>query len=317
MLKCVFICVSLWILPLNGAARDYSPILTGEVYSRSAQDIFVPQTSNWRATISYMAQEGSEVNPGDLVVTFDGTATTYRLEQLREQQRLQEAIADRDLARLDKEVIQARYAVELARAALDLASLKAEIPAGLIGAIEHSENQLSKEREEKRLDDAVKLLVEKQQNLLAKRQQVELERQKFSLSESWSLEMLSSLSVTANQKGYVIHCNHPWTRAKFQEGDNVRTSFKVAEIADADDLAIRVWVNAVDRPHIASDVPVKVSFDARPEESVMGRLSYLSESATKRQEWGTAAYFEGTVLINSDHVSGLLPGMSAMVEFSQ
>lgn len=317
MLRPILIGVLLSTLPLNLAGRDYSTLLTGEVFSRTAQDIFVPQTSNWRATISFMAREGTEVNPGDLVVAFDGTATQYRLEQLREQQRLQEAIAERDLAKLDKEVLQARFAVEQAETALELAILKAEIPKGLIGAIEHSENQLLKERGEKRLNDAVKQLAEKQQSLEAKRQQVELDQKKFRLSESWSQEMLSSLSVMANQKGYVIHSNHPWTRAKFQVGDNVRTSFKIAEVADADDLAIRVWVNAVDRPDIKVNMPVRVFFDARPGESVEGQLEYLSESAAKRQEWGKAPYFEGTVAIISGQNSGLLPGMSAMVEFRQ
>jgi len=317
MLRHVFISVLLSTLHASVAARDYSPLLTGEVYSRTAQNIFVPQTSNWRATISFMAQEGMEVKPGDQVVAFDGTAVLNGLEQLREKQRTQEAIAERDLARLDKEVIQAQYAAEQAEAALELANLKAEIPKGLIGAIEHSENQLAKEREKKHLNDALKQLVEKQQRFQSRQQQADLDRQKFRLSESWSQEMLMRVSVKATQKGYVIHSNHPWTGAKFQEGDNVRTSFKVAEVADADDLALRIWVNAVDRPHIEANVPVKIFFDALPGNSVDGQIEFLSESATKRPEWGDAAYFEGTVTINTGKISGLLPGMSAMVEFDQ
>jgi multidrug efflux pump subunit AcrA (membrane-fusion protein) len=317
MIRVLSIVLLLLTLSSGLAARDYAPLLTGEVFSRTAQNIFVPHTSRWRANISLMAQEGTEVNPGDVVVAFDGTSTLSELEQLREQQRALEAVADRDLARLDKELTQARFAVDQAETTLELATLKAEIPRGLIGAIEHSENQLAKQRGEKLLNDAIKQLAEKQQSLQARQQQADLDRQKFRLSESWSLEMLEKLSVEATQKGYVIHGNHPWTRAKFQEGDTVRTSFKVAEVADKDDLAIRVWVNAVDRPHIEANVPVKILFDALPETAVEGYLEYLSESATKRQEWGKAAYFEGTVSFDAEQISGLLPGMSAMVEFSR
>jgi multidrug resistance efflux pump len=317
MIRYIFIILRLQTLPDGLAARDYSPLLSGEVYSRAAQGIFVPHTSRWRANISMMAPEGTEVNPGDLVVAFDGTATLSELEQLREQRRAEEAIADRDLARLDKELTQARFAVEQAEVALDLATMKAEIPKGLIGAIEHSENQLTKERGHKLLNDARKRLTEKRQSFQARLQQADLDRQKAELSESWVQELLEKLTIEATQKGYVIHGNHPWTRAKFQEGDTVRTSFKVAEVADKDDLAIRVWINAVDRPHIQADVPVKIVFDALPEKSVGGQLEFISESATKRLEWGKAAYFEATVNFDAGQISGLLPGMSAMVEIDQ
>lgn len=302
-------------LPCSLAARDYSPLLTGEVFSRTAQDIFVPHTSNWRASISMMLPEGEEVQPGDEVVAFDGSDTIRQLEQFQEQRRSQEAVTERDLARLEKEFTQAEFAVEQGKVALDIATLKAEIPHGLIGGIEYSDNQLMQERASKALTDALKKLTEKQLALQARRDQAELDRQKAELTETWLQELLERLSVKAVQKGYVIHANHPWTRAKFQEGDTVRTSFKVAEVADKNDLAVRVWVNAVDRPHIQAGAPVVVVFDALPDQQLEGHLETLSDSATKRKEWGKASYFEGTVSVNLKDLSALLPGMSALVEF--
>jgi multidrug resistance efflux pump len=309
----LFGCLALF-LASGLEARDYPALLTGEVFSRTAQDIFVPHTSRWRANISLMAPEGQQVQVGEVVVAFDGTATLNELEQHREQQRAQQAVADRDLARLDKEVTQARFLVEQSKVALELATLKAEIPKGLIGAIEHAENQLAKEQGTKNLIDARKQYEEKQQALEAKQEQVRLDQKKGELKEAWLTETLERLSVEATQPGYVIHSNHPWTRAKFQEGDTVRTSFKVAEVADTDDLAIRVWVNAVDRPHLQADAPVTIVFDALPDSPLAGRLEDISDSATKRPDWGKAAYYEGTVSFALDQVPGLLPGMSALVE---
>jgi multidrug resistance efflux pump len=311
----IFISWLCMALPLALPARDYSPLLTGEVFSSTAQDIFVPHTSKWRANISMMVPEGQEVQPGEVVVQFDGTDTQRELEAQREKRRAQEAIDDRDLARLEKELTQASFAVEQARTALELASMKAEIPKGLIGAIEHSENQLAKERGLKTLKDSLKKLAEKQQGMQARQQRAELDAEKARLTETRWQELLERLSVEATQRGYVIHGNHPWTRAKFQEGDTVRTSFRVAEVADTADLAIRVWVNGVDRPHIQAGTAVTITMDALPDKALDGYLVSISDSATKRLEWSKAAYFEGTVSFDAGQIPNLLPGMSALVEF--
>ena len=309
-------CLAMLLLAaaITAEARDDAPLLTGEVYSRAAQDIFAPLTPNWRASISMMAPEGQQVAPGDIVVQFDGTDTQRQLDQHREQVRANEALAARDLARLEKEATQADFDVQLARVALDLAAMRAEVPRSLIGAIEYSENQLTRQRAENALADALNQLAQKQQSLQARRQQIALDRELSSLQERWWQELLQRLSIAATQSGFVIHSHHPWTRTKFQEGDAVRTSFQVAEVADTSDLAIRVWVNGVDRPHIEEGSAVRIRFDALPGRVLDGRLESLSQSAVKRLEWSTAAYFEGVVTFAPGDITGLLPGMSALVE---
>jgi len=298
-------------------ARDYTALLTGEVYSRNAQDIFTPHTPNWRASITMLAPEGQAVEPGDVVVQFDGTDTLRQLELQREQRSAQLALTDRDLAQLEKELTQTEFAVELSRVALELAAMKAEVPKGLIGSLEHAENQLAGKKAEKELAYAIEHRDEKRQALEARQKQAELDRRKADLTERWWQELLERLSVKASQPGYVIHGNHPWTRAKFQEGDSVRTSYRVAEVADTSDLAIRVWVNGVDRPHLQAGAKVSIVFDALPERLLEGRLESLSDSASKRLEWGSAAYFEGVVQFEAKAAPGLLPGMSARVEVAR
>ena len=104
------------------------------------------------------------------------------------------------------------------------------------------------------------------------------------------------------------------SRPPFQEGDTVRTSFKVAQIADTSDLAIRIWINSVDHPHIQSGVLVNIVFDALPGQSLNGKLESVSDSGSKRAEWGKAVYYEGIVSFDNNVIPELLPGMSALVE---
>jgi multidrug resistance efflux pump len=295
------------------AARDYSPLLYGEVFSRTAQKIFAPHSQRNSLNISTLVAEGREVQVGDVVVQFDGTEIQRELEQHLEQRRSQEAVTDRDLAKLAKELTQARFAVAQAQVAMELAAMKAEIPKGPIGALEHADNQLANEKAIKALENAQKQLAGKVQNLDARQQQAELDRRKADITEAWWQEMLERMTVLATQRGFVIHGKDPWTQAKFQEGEPARTNSMVAEVADTSDLAIRVWVNGVDRPHIEVGVPVTITLDALPEETRPGRLETISDSAG--DEWGKSIYFLGTVGFDTGRIPGLLPGMSALVEF--
>jgi HlyD family secretion protein len=261
-----------------------------------------------------MVKEGQQVQPGDVVVEFDGSRAALELEQQSEATLAENVIAERDLARLEKEHVIASFAVQLAEVELDLASLHAEIPEGLIGSLEYAENQLAAEQAKKVLDDAQTQLIDKEESLAERKRQFALDLQKADLQKAWWAEMLESITVEATQSGFVIHDKHPWSRSKFQEGDLVQTSFKVAQVSDRSELAIRVWVNSVDRPHIETGAAVRISFDALPGRSLNGRLDSISDSGYKRNEWSRAVYFEGSVSFDAMSEPNLLPGMSALVE---
>ncbi len=289
-------------------------LLTGEVYSRQAQEIIVPLTPNWQARISTMVPEGVFVETGDVVVEFDGTEAARAMEQQRETTRTELARTERDLARLEKELTQAAYQFKQAEVQLELASMRAEIPDSLIGAIEHSENQLAREQAVKAVDDARKQLADKRQSMQDRLEQAGLDARKNELQAQWWSEMLKSFSVRAQQSGYIIYGSHPWTRSKYQEGDTVRTSFKIAQVANTSDLAIKVWINSVDRPRLEAGTSVRVVLDAIPEMELTGVLETVFDSGSKRQEWGEAVYFEGIVVFRGGQPSSLLPGMSVLVE---
>ena len=95
---------------------------------------------------------------------------------------------------------------------------------------------------------------------------------------------------------------------------SIRPSFRVAQIADTSELAIRVWINSIDRPRIKTGAAVNIMLDALPGLEFEGRLVSVSDSGSKRPEWGKALYYEGVVQFESASRAQLLPGMSVMVE---
>lgn len=289
-------------------------LLTGEVFSRQAQEIIVPLTTNWNVAISKMAPEGSYVDAGDVVVQFDGTAAARQLEQQEETARGEEAKTKRDVARLDKELVQARFRYQQAVVGEGLARMKAETPEDFIGALEYAENQLAHERAIKEVDDASNHLEGREKALRDRRQEAGLEKQKQKVVRDWWENTLGNYTITAQQPGYMIYGQHPWTRAKFQEGDNVQASFKIAQVANTDDLSILVYINSVDRPEVSVGQAVTITMDALPQHPMRGEIESVSDSSSKRQEWGKAAYFEMVVSFEGAGDISLLPGMSALVE---
>ncbi len=300
------------LIPIVALGQDL--LFTGEVFSQQAQEIFVPLTNNWQARISMMLPEGTQVQIGDAVVEFDGSEAARQLEQQQEAQRTAQAKTERDIAKLEKELLVAEFQLKQTRIALELAVLKADIPKGLIGGLEFADNTLAKEKAIKDVEDATEQLKDKKQSAAERDRQAELDIQKGENQlELWS-QMLSSFTVYATQAGFIIYGKHPWNRTKFQEGDTVRTSFRVAQIADTSELAIRVWINSIDRPRIDPSVKVSIMLDALPELELSGRFDSISDSGARRKEWGEALYYEGVVLFESALLPDLLPGMSALVE---
>lgn len=302
------------LLPMEALAQNSETLLTGEVFSQQAQEIFVPLTNNWQARISMMLPEGTQVGRGDVVVEFDGSEVARQLEQQLVTQRTEQAKTERDIAKIEKELVEAEFSLKQAGVSLELATLKADLPEGLIGGIEYSENILDLEKAVKAVEDAEEQLKDKQQSARERDRQAGLDQQKGDNQiELWN-QMLESFVVEADQPGFIIYGKHPWNRTKFQEGDTVQTSFRVAQIADTSDLAIRVWINSIDRPRIKTGTMVNIMLDALPGVELTGRLESVTDSGSKRAEWGKALYYEGVVLFDSANRPQLLPGMSALVE---
>jgi len=302
------------LTPVAVATQDQDLLFTGEVFSQQAQEIFVPLTNNWQARISMMLPEGTQVQTGDLVVEFDGSEAARQLEQQLENQRTAQAKTERDIARLEKELTEAGFQLKQARIALELARLRADIPEGLIGGLEFADNKLAKEKAIISVEDATQQLKDKQKSIADRNQQAELDKQMGENQVALWKQMLRSFTVHAAQPGFIIYGKHPWNRTKFQEGDTVRTSFRVAQIADTSALAIKVWINSIDRPRVEAGTRVSIMMDALPELEFDGRLDSISVSGARRMEWGGALYYEGVVLFESAQIPDLLPGMSALVE---
>ena len=291
-------------------------LLSGEIFSENAQLIFVPVTENWNTRISWFAPEGSLVKAGEPVVKFDGSSVQAQLDQQREQHRAQTATQKRERLTAEKQLLEARFQLRQAERDLALAEIDAAVPEQFLGKLTHAENQLKLEQSSTARQDAAKLVADKQEALTNLEKRHQLDAQKRALARDWLEQQLQNLTVDAQRAGYVLYESHPWSGAKVQLGDTVQTGFKVAQVADTQALAVRVWINGVDQPHITAPAAVRITFDAFPDKPVSGELRSISAAGERKAAWGDALYFTGDVSLSAT-ADALVPGMSALVAVEQ
>ncbi len=297
-------------IPLPGHAEQL--LITGEVESTRSQYVISPQTTSWRTQITFLAKEGQRVQPGDLVMQVDGASIETRQRTAEDDLARFEATAKRDLANLTLALNQAE--LELSRAQIEqrIAAMKAEVPADFIGELEYQENQLTLERSVRSVEKASEAQRNASTRLGEKRAEVELEQQHRRERLGLWDKMLQGVQIRAEQPGFVLHRQHPWTGSKYQTGDQVQTSWEIAAVADDQDLHVVAWINAIDVPRITAEQTVEVFFDALPERKIDGQLISIPEAGQSKPQWGKGLYHKAIVAIDHTQLA-LLPGMSALI----
>lgn len=253
-MKRLALCVLL--LPVFAGAQTLR--LDGEVFARSSEQIGPPSIDNvWNLNITELVPDGSLVQPGDMVVVFDGGDSQNQL--LTQRSALAEKQSQREqlLLELAERERNERLATEERRANLDKAERKATQPETLVRRVDY--RKLVIERSE-----AVELMeLAQQREVLAaeqRRQELRLIDSEIALAQhkiNTLQAALAALRVTANRAGLISH-NTSWSGEKFAVGSRVFRGQSIAEIPDMDTLAIRTQLDERDLTRVAVGMRARV-----------------------------------------------------------
>lgn len=290
-------------------------MITGVVESSQTQQVIMPLVRSFQGKISEMVDEGSFVEAGDFVIRMDGSELDNTIESKIEQLDVFKASSNRDLIQLKIDRNNALLAHEKAKVDRKVAALRAEVPVNFIGELEYKERQLALKNSQKTLDEAANKVKEVAKKTSEKEAEITLGlKQKEDELAHWK-KRLNSLTITAEQSGYVIYSSHPWTGSKYQIGDQVQTGMEVLKVSQKEDMKVTAWVNAIDVPKIQKGQKVTVKFDALPNVSEQGKISHISSGGHDKNDWGDGLYYEIEVEMNAQ--VPLLPGMSALIQVEE
>ncbi len=289
----------------------------GDVQATESKLIKSPEIS-WRygnLKIATLIEDGTEVEEGDTVMTFDPTDVRKAImdseqqlelqyaekEKLLAQQRssLEGMISDFEVSKISLEISRlnlesAQYEAEITRKEIELNLQQAEL------SLEQAENQIENTR---RLQHEERM----QKDLRIHQCEQELEDAKNTLDQ---------LYVVAPSPGIVILRKNYSTNAVYQEGEQVWSGQAIMELPNLRELKTNLKINEVDISKVREGLEVEIRPDAFTDSIYHGKVVTVANLAVNKNNSSRIKVFPVEVLITSpinrsfEQMPELMPGMT-------
>jgi HlyD family secretion protein len=287
----------------------------GEIRGGNPEVMTAPQTGGSEMHITFLANGGQAVKPGDVVVQFDTTEQDYKLRE-----------AEADLAEAEQHIVQAtaqesadeeedRYALLKARADVQLAELEAR-KNPILPSLTARQNDLALENARDHLTQLESNLANHKATNQAAIAVHQAGKTKAEAQATTARQNIEAMTLKAHRAGYVAlrqNTNAPILFygaivPMFQVGDVARPGMAIADILDLRNWEIGANVGELDRGHLTIGQKVDVSIIAMPDRRFTGRVKELG--ATSGPPWDR--HFECKIALE-DASPELRPGMSATI----
>lgn len=288
--------------------------VTGELQSGNSRFYGPPTIQNiWNYTIAFMAPDGEIVEAGKPILRFDAQELMSKLRE--KNNALNEKQKELDKARIvaRETLADLGLQVEQAKADLDKARLKADIPANLLAARDYRENQLLLEQAE--LQYALKRAELDKENDVQDTEVRILEREVDVLEvEAGRLQAsISKMTISAPGAGVVIHVRDRRNN-KMAVGDNVWRGRRVIEFPDLGQLEAHVEIPERESARIQLGQQVRFTMDAVPDRDFFGEIVELASVIHTRSTSQPDKVFDATVRLANPDPELMRPGMNINAE---
>lgn len=311
--KLLFCVLSLLVVNQVNASEQVT-LLTGIITSSEYQLVTAPKTNRWQVQIQWMADEGSIVEEGDLVVVFDSGGVESQLEE--DEEKLETDILELLKLEMDKgqAVLEAEGALKLASITVEKTRIEASVPDGEVSAYEKGKSVIEYEKAL-----AAKIKAQENHKLKLEEQQVELNKKNIEILKlreqiAYQRSQLEKLSVKATVSGPVTHAMHPWMGQKVAIGMNIQSSWEVLTVQAASTYQVSAWIHEIDAARIdLQKSDFALTLDAYPNQSYSGKIISISSQAEQKSQWSDSAYYRVELGFSEPPKQAVFPGMSVRV----
>lgn len=309
---------SLLLVCSLGLHAKQTHLLTGVIASAENQLVSAPKSENWQVQIQWMADEGSIVKKGDLVVVFDAGSIQAQLEQSEERLDMEKLELHQIEMNLQQAVIEAQGRLKLAKIMVEKTQVEASIPDGEISDYEKGKHVIAYEKA-----IVEKIKAEESHKLKQQEQMVGIEKQKIEIIKlteniAYKSSQLSKMSVVAQVTGPVSYMMHPHSPGeKIAAGMNVRVSWKVLMVQAQSAYQVQTWVHEIDAARIDFDqAEISLSLDAYPNKQYRGKIISQSSQAEQKTQWSDSAYYRVDMSFSEPVADNIFPGMSVRIKIA-
>ena len=290
-------------------------LLTGVLEAVDSTEIKVPRTQEYRLQIQRLAEDGSTVSKGDIVLEFDNSAFTANLDQQRSAVQRGYRTLLQTRAEGEARMREAEAVVERTRIALAKAEIDASVPPSVRSRYDQRRFELAAAKARVDHDKAVADLAAAttavtSNNLIAEEEYLKSQRQ-LTVAE----EALDALTLTAPRDGIVVVEDNRREDRKYQVGDTVFPGWTVLGIPDLDRLRVRASLSDVDDGVLDVGMAARCTPDIEPALVLHGTVNAISPVAREIGVSSERRGFDAVIELDDERGEVLLvPGMSVRVE---
>ncbi|HOF93617.1 MAG: efflux RND transporter periplasmic adaptor subunit [Bacteroidales bacterium] len=282
----------------------------GDIQATQSKVISSPEIS-WRygdLKITYVVDDGQEVEAGDTVVIFDPSEVRKAIVDAESRLEIHYAELEKMQAQQESDMEEMMADFEVTELSLEISRLEYE-SAEYEAVIKKKEIELNLERATIALEQA-KSQIENRKKI----QKEELTQKKLIISQAKSeledaYNTLNLLFVTSPSPGIAIVSQNNTTGLKFQEGDQVWKGQPMIELPNLNELKAAIKINEVDIAKITKGQRVIIRPDAFSDSLYFGHIQTVANLAVNKERNSRIKVFPVDVLINS-YPTDLMPGLT-------
>ena len=281
----------------------------GELAGLKMTPVVTPRVRRGGLKIAWMREEGSLVEPGEVLVRFDSSEAQIALEENQNQvstlgQRIDKTTTDSNtemrILEVDRESadLEFEFTRSQVRREEDIFS-RWEIQESLMSAALAEYKQMS-------VGERASL---RGQLTAADLEILGIEKKQASTEVELAEEALSSLELAGPVGGVLFYKRHGWSEVEV--GNDVWPGQVLMEVADLNQFRARLEIPESDISGVSVGSPVQVTVNAMPEEPFEGRVATLAVTSRQISRKDPRKYFECRIDLEvpSEMLNSLKPGM--------
>jgi multidrug resistance efflux pump len=265
----------------------------GELLPARTATIVAPPVAGGMLQIIYLAEDGTFIKQGDIVVQFDPSEQQYNLGQSKSQ--LEEAEQQIIKMKADQAVRVAQEQVSLLQAQFEVQRAELKVKGNdLLSGIEARKNELSLEEAERRLEQLQRDIKSRAESDAADLAVQNVARTKAMLGIKLAQQFIDNMTCRAPISGIVvvgqsieslmsasgnISISSDSDIPKYQSGSPAYPGRAIASIQEVDQIEVTAKVIETDRGNIKPGQAIEAIVDSKPLKVYSGRIKSLAQSA--------------------------------------
>ena len=301
-----------YVIGAGEITRDL--LLTGELKAERFSAINAPRSQqNFGNTITYLADEGTIVKAGELVVEFDDASLINNKTDA--ETALETAILNATKRKVDLESNRCDLQNNLrsAQNSVKRAELYAKIDKSIQSENQYEQYQLNLMKAKLQLEKAQENLANFEKNYDSEIAKVQITKSQAELQLRRIESDIAQTKIYARQEGIFLYGDNWQSNRKVQTGDSIFPGMEVATIPDLTSLQVVGYVFDTEYRMLSRGMRCEISFDALPGVNVGGTVVSLTDVASRRGFATDKKMFQATVRLDRVDTDLLKPGMTARV----